>query len=170
MASFLLRPSHAIFTPIHLVQRVIVPLLDSNLRLCVCMCVFCVSMCLPVVWKITTNSQTHSISRARARAHTHTHTHTHTVHDKVRRLDGDLSSRSSDVRIFTFVLVNPVNWVPKAFAGGVLAIVILYLADGNLGLVFFNVLLSVMGFLSFLLTVILTFRTMPYAPLLYFFF
>ncbi len=51
-----------------------------------------------------------------------------------------------------------------------LAIVILYLADGNLGLVFFNVLLIVMGFLSFLLTVILTFRTMPYAPLLYFVF
>ena len=51
-----------------------------------------------------------------------------------------------------------------------LAIVILYLADGNLGLVFLNVLLIVMGFLSFLLTVILTFRTMPYAPLLYFFF
>ncbi len=51
-------------------------------------------------------------------------------------------------------------------AGGVLIIVMLYLADGNVGLVFFNVILSVMGILSFILTVVLTFRTMPYAPLL----
>ena len=62
------------------------------------------------------------------------------------------------------------EWSALCAALGVLVIVILYLVDGDFGNPVVNGVFYLVGLLAFIVSVVLTFRTMPFAPILCFFF